>query len=178
VFGRDDFVVPPGSAPRHIRKARLADAVTASCSIPAWYPPTDIDGIPYIDGGTTSNASVDVLLGTAVEEVYVLAPMASVAADRGAGAIGRLERAVRRGITRGILADVAKLRATGVRVRLVTPEVDDLAAMGVNLMNPEHRTRVLETAQRTAAGQLRRQFAGQRAAERRAAERSAGETTA
>jgi len=31
VFGRDDFVVPPGSPARHIRKARLADAVTASC---------------------------------------------------------------------------------------------------------------------------------------------------
>jgi len=97
--------------------------------------------VPYIDGGTASNASVDVLLGTTVEEVFVLAPMASINADRGVGAIGRLERAVRRGITRGILTDIAKLRAAGIRVRVVAPEVEDLAAMGVNLMNPEHRTR-------------------------------------
>jgi NTE family protein len=178
VFGRDDFVVPPGSPPRHIRKAHLADAVTASCSIPAWYPPTYIDGVPYIDGGTSSNASVDVLLGTAVEEVFVLAPMASVYADRGVGAIGRLERAIRRSITRGILADVVALRASGVRVRVVTPEADDLALMGINLMDPEHRIDVLSIAQRTAAGQLRKQLAGQRAAERRAGERAAGETTA
>jgi NTE family protein len=179
VFGRDDFVGRRGGPPRVIRKARLADAVTASCSIPAWYPPTYIDGVPYIDGGTTSNASVDVLVGTAVEEVYVLAPMASVDADRATTFVGRVERAVRRGITRQLLREVARLRSTGVRVYVVTPEAEDLTLMGLNLMNPERRTEVLETAQRTAAGQLRRQLAGRRAAERRAgsAERF-GETTA
>jgi NTE family protein len=178
VFGRDDFVGRPGGAPRVIRRARLADAVTASCSIPAWYAPTYIDGVPYIDGGTVSNASVDVLVGTAVEEVYVLAPMASIDADRGATFVSRLERAVRRGITRQLLREVARLRATGVRVRVVTPEADDLKLMGINLMNPVHRTDVLETARRTAAGQLRRQLAGRRAAGGRDAADRMGETTA
>ncbi|HLY34603.1 MAG TPA: hypothetical protein VKQ07_08730, partial [Jatrophihabitantaceae bacterium] len=92
--------------------------------------------------------------------------------------IGRIERAIRRSITRSILSDVAKLRGSGVRVRLVTPEADDLALMGINLMDPEHRTDVLTTAQRTAAAQLRRQLAGQHAARRRATGRAAGETTA
>ncbi|MDT4892954.1 MAG: hypothetical protein QOE97_1989 [Pseudonocardiales bacterium] len=160
VFGRDDFVARKGGVPRVVRRARLADAVTASCSIPAWYPPMYIGGVPYIDGGTASNASVDVLLGTSVEEVYVLAPMASVDADRGTTVLARLERAVRRGITKGILEDVAALRAQGVRVCVVTPEPEDLAAMGLNLMNPQRRTQVLETARRTAARQLRRQLAG------------------
>jgi NTE family protein len=179
VFGRDDFVQRPGEPPRHIRKASLADAVTASCSIPAWYPPTYIDGVPYIDGGTASNASVDLLVGTAVEEVYVIAPMASIDADRGRTMISRAERAIRRGITRGVLADVARLRAGGARVHVLTPEAPDLALMGVNMMNPEHRTDVLETAQRTASAQLRRQFASRRAVQRRAASpRAAGESTA
>lgn len=30
--------------------ANVLDAVTASCSIPVLYPPTVIDGVPYIDG--------------------------------------------------------------------------------------------------------------------------------
>ena len=151
VFGRESLGRPP-------RRSSLADAVTASCSIPAWYPPTVIDGTPYIDGGTISNASVDLLRGTGVEEVYVFAPMASVEIDRARTAVGRVERAVRRAITRGIMADAARLRAGGTRVCLITPEPDDLAAMGVNLMNPARRTVVFETAQVTAARQLNRQL--------------------
>lgn len=164
VFGRE--LPPEGSVrtihggtvePRPVRRARLADAVTASCSIPAWYPATVIDGIPYIDGGTLSNASVDLLGSTQVDEVFVFAPMASVEIDRARGAVSRMERVVRRAITRGILADVAALRAQGVRVCVVTPEPADLAAMGVNLMNPARRTEVLETAEVTAAAQITRQ---------------------
>ncbi|PZS16470.1 MAG: patatin [Pseudonocardiales bacterium] len=188
VFGRDNFAsraairsadgVHQRSAadvvtvPRIIRRASLADAVTASCSIPAWYPPTVIDGVPYIDGGTLSNASVDVLQGTGVGEVYVLAPMASVETDRARTPIGRVERLVRRAITRGILADVAALRATGMRVYLVTPEPADLAVIGLNLMNPARRTEVFETAQGTAAGQLARQLSSSAG---RAAARVAGD---
>lgn len=151
VFGRESVV---GAS----RRASLADAVTASCSIPAWYAPVVVDGVPYIDGGTISNASVDVLRGTGVDEVYVFAPMASVEIDRARTAVGRVERAVRRAITRGIMADVARLRAGGARVCLLTPEPEDLAMMGLNLMNPTRRTEVLETAQVTVARQLTRQL--------------------
>lgn len=175
VFGRDSFARPTpdrgglrsgqdmvtadgSTVPRIIRRACLAEAITASCSIPAWYPPTVIDGVPYIDGGTLSNASVDVLQDAAIDEVYVLAPMASVESDRARSAIGRVERRVRRAITKGILADVAALRATGMRVCVVTPEPADLAVLGVNLMNGARRTEVLETAQVTAAAQLSRQL--------------------
>jgi NTE family protein len=147
-----------GTTSRVLRRARLADAVTASCSIPAWYPPVVIDGVPYIDGGTLSNASVDVLRRAPIDEVYVFAPMASVHADRATTAIGRVERAVRRAITKGILADVATLRSAGMRVCLVTPEPADLAVLGVNLMDPTRRSEVLETAQVTAAAQLTRQL--------------------
>ena len=158
VFGKDSLASAPDTVPRIIRRASLADAVTASCSIPAWYPPTVIDGVPYIDGGTLSNASTDLLLGTEVEEVFVLAPMASVEVDRPRTAVERIERAVRRSITKGILGDAAALRADGVRVSVVTPGPADLAVMGLNLMNPARRTEVLETAQETAAAQLSRQL--------------------
>jgi NTE family protein len=158
VFGRDPGATGRDGPARSQRHATLADAVVASCSIPAWYPPTVIDGVPYIDGGTVSNTSADLVRGSSVDEVYVLAPMASVQADRPRGAFGRAERWARRWVTRSVLADVSALQAEGKRVCLLTPGPTDLAVMGVNLMNPARRTAVLESAARTAAAQL----AGQR----------------
>jgi len=161
LFGRD-------------RIAPLADAVVASCAIPAWYPPAVIDGRPYIDGGAVSNASVDVVAGAGVDEVYVLAPMASVDIDRPRSPVSRIERTIRRAITRGILADVSSLRADGVRVVLVTPGPEDLAVIGANLMNPRRRTDVLETAMRTSAVRLRAQLATRAPRARRVSGQSPG----
>jgi NTE family protein len=158
VFGRDSVALGPDRVPRILRGVPLADAVAASCSIPAWYPPRVIDGVPYIDGGTASNASVDLLGDAGVDEVYVLAPMASVLSDQPHGAIARVERSIRRVITRGILADVTQLRADGVQVVLVTPGPEDLPTMGVNLMDPRQRIQVLDTSRRTSAAQIARQL--------------------
>ena len=153
VFGRDDL--PAG---RVARRARLGEAVQASCSIPAWYPPTLIDDIPYVDGGAVSICSVDVLRTAAVDEVFVLAPMASVSPDHPTATLARLERRLRRAITRRILTDAARLRSTGKRVCVVTPNADDLTIMGVNMMNPGRRSEVLESARESAAVQLRREL--------------------
>jgi NTE family protein len=65
VFGRDSFAARRAGGPRIVRSAALADAVTASCSIPGWYAPTVIDGVRYVDGGVASNASTDLLLDAA-----------------------------------------------------------------------------------------------------------------
>jgi NTE family protein len=145
-------------ADRPVRRARLADAVQASCSIPGWYPPTEIDGVRYVDGGVVSIASVDALRHTGADEAYVLVPMASIEPDHPRGTTARLERRLRRAITRRIVADVAKLRAGGMRVVLLTPLAADLTAMGVNMMDPVRRTEVLESARGTAAEQLRAQL--------------------
>jgi NTE family protein len=123
-----------------------------------------IDGVPYVDGGAASIASVDVLRHTTVDEVYVLAPMASVELDHPAGTAARFERRLRRVVTRRILADIEMLRASGMRVVLVTPGPDDLSAMGANMMNPTRRTEVFDTARETAATSLRTDLAGERRA--------------
>lgn len=146
VFGRAD-------APQ----APLATAVGASCAIPAWYAPVQIAGRRYIDGGTTSNASVDLIDPPHYDEVYVLAPMAALEPDSPRAPIARVERRVRRTITRGIMRDVARLRSHGVRVTVLTPGAEDLTVMGANLMNPRRRVAVLHTAMRTAAAEIRRQ---------------------
>jgi len=156
VFGRDQ--IGPTGAPN----VSLPDAVVASCSIPAWYPPMRIGGHPYIDGGAASNASADLLVDQPVDEIYVLAPMASIELDRPRSPVARIERSIRRAITRGILADVTRLRASGKHVLLVSPGPDDLEVIGANLMNPRRRTAVLEKAMETATIELRAQLVGLR----------------
>jgi NTE family protein len=142
--------------------APLASAVVASCAIPAWYAPVRIAGGRYIDGGTVSNASVDLIDPADYDEVYVLAPMAAVEPDSPRTPVAMIERRVRRTITRVIMRDVSRLRSHGVRVTVLTPGAEDLALMGTNLMNPRRRLAVLHTAMRTAAVDIRQQ---QRAAQ-------------
>ena len=43
------------------RRARLRDAVMASCSIPGWYAPVRIGGRRYVDGGACSPTSLDLV---------------------------------------------------------------------------------------------------------------------
>ncbi len=128
MFGR------PG-APR----VPLADAVVASCSIPGWYEPAVIDGHHYVDGGVRSSTSLRSLAQAGLDEVYVLAPLASLVPDRPSRTAERLERRVRRRITRSLLREAAVLQARGVRVTLLTPGPEDLAAMGVNVMDARRR---------------------------------------
>ena len=116
--------------------ASLPDAVVASCSIPGWYEPVVIDGRRYVDGGVRSATSLGLMADAGVDEVYVLAPMASTEPDRPRKPHERLERRFRHLITHVLLREAKALRARGMRVTVVTPGPEDLAVMGVNLMDP------------------------------------------
>jgi NTE family protein len=143
VFGRD-------GAPQ----VSLADAVVASCSVPGWYEPIVIDGRRYVDGGVRSSTSLGILAKSGVDEVVVLAPMASVVADRPRVPHLRIERRVRALVTFALQREVRALRAAGARVTVLTPGPQDLAVMGVNLMDPRRRFDVLNTSLRTTRAAL------------------------
>ena len=146
VFGR------PGGPP-----STVGDAVLASCSIPGWFTPQVIDGHRYVDGGVASSTSLGLLArpgAPPLDEVYVLAPLASHVFDRPLDPIAGVERGVRCLLTRWLDAEVRAVRAAGVRVHVLTPGPADLAAMGGNLMNPRRRARVLDVALRTSAAAL------------------------
>ncbi|OLB66182.1 MAG: hypothetical protein AUI10_03465 [Actinobacteria bacterium 13_2_20CM_2_72_6] len=134
--------------------ATLHEAVVASCSIPGWYEPKLIDGQPYVDGGVCSSTSLDLLSRVDLDEVYVLAPMASYELDNPWHPAVRLERVFRRVLTLALAREVRKVRASGKRVTVLTPGPDDLAAIGANMMNPSRRELVLETSLRTSAAAL------------------------
>ncbi|MGH3614752.1 MAG: patatin-like phospholipase family protein [Pseudonocardia sp.] len=155
VFGRAG--APPSS---------VADAVLASCAIPGWFVPKEIDGHRYIDGGVASSTSLGLLArpgAPALDEVFVLAPLASHDYDHPRGAVAVLERGVRRVITRWLDQEVRAVRATGTRVTVLTPGPADLAAMGGNLMSPRRRAQVLESSLDTSSVALARALNGQAA---------------
>ncbi len=132
----------------------LPDAVVASCSIPGWYEPKLIDQRRYVDGGVRSTTSLDLLARAELDEVFVLAPMASHENDNPHHPAVRAERLVRQWINRGLAQEVNRVRASGAAVTLLTPGAEDLEAMGANLMDPARRQRVLETSLRTSPVRL------------------------
>jgi len=136
--------------------ASLPEAVIASCSIPGWYEPAIIGGRRYIDGGVRSATSLDVLRGTDVRDVYVLAPGASTEPDHPLLPYLWWERRRRQMITYALLRQAQALRAQGKRVTVLTPGPRDLAAMGINLMDRRRREAVLELSLRTSADALRK----------------------
>jgi NTE family protein len=135
--------------------AGLAEAVMASCAIPGWYAPVPIDGRRYVDGGTLSPTSIDLVAREELDEVYVLAPMASFVVDRPRHVTARLERQLRRRLTRRMIGEAQKVSRRGAAVTVLTPGPEDLAEMGANLMDPSRRLAVLETSLRTSVRALR-----------------------
>lgn len=139
----------PGAPP-----ADLAEAVMASCSIPAWFAPMVINGRRYVDGGACSATSVDLLADLGLDEVFVVAPMVSFALDRPSTLVTRLERRWRVQVTKRCLTEAAKVHRSGTEVTILGPGPEDLEAMGANLMDVRRRPFVLETALRTSVAAL------------------------
>lgn len=137
-------------------EASLSEAVMASCAIPGWFAPVTVGEHRYIDGGTCSATSADLLAGLGLDEVYVVAPMVSFEFDHPRSLVSRLERRWRVRVTRRCMHEVMKLQAQGTDVCILGPVADDLAVMGANVMAVGRRLDVLETSMRTTAQTLAR----------------------
>ncbi len=136
-------------------EAELAQAVQASCAIPAWFKPVVINSEQYVDGGACSATSVDLLAGLGLDEVYVLAPMVSFHMDRPEHLIAKLERRWRVQVTKRCLREIEKVREGGTEVTALGPGPEDLEAIGANLMDVGRRLNVLDTSLRTSRDALR-----------------------
>ncbi len=134
--------------------ARLSEAVMASCSIPGWFAPVEINGRRYVDGGTLSPTSIDLLADRGLDEVFVLTPMASFDYDEPTSVVGRMERRFRRAMTKRVLHEAGKVRRRGTPVTVLGPGREDLEAIGVNLMDHRRRGAVLDISLRTSAAAL------------------------
>jgi NTE family protein len=137
-------------------RVSLADAVAASWGLPLWIQPMVHEGSRYVDGGLVSPASADFAAGQGLDEVVVLAPMASTDPGKPVGVLARGERIVRRQMTRVLDGEVAVLEAAGVRVHRFEPNGHDLAVMGPNFMDVRRQPATLLSAAASAREQLRR----------------------
>lgn len=140
-------------------KAALSEALRASWAIPGWMRPVTIGGRRYVDGGAASTASADLLAERGLDEVIVLAPMASRGRVPGRGSAA-LERAVLRNwMSAGLDAECAALEASGTRVIRVDATAEDLAVMGPNFMDDRRRLATLEHSLRSTRTSVRRALA-------------------
>lgn len=135
--------------------APLSDAVMASCAIPSWFKPVEIEGRQYVDGGTWSATNADLVAGQGLDEVFVLAPMVSVHYDHPDGLLSRLERRWRLQVTKRCLREAEKVRDEGAQVTVIGPGPEDLEGMGGNIMDLPRRQAVLNTSLRTSVQALR-----------------------
>jgi NTE family protein len=141
---------------RRAPKAELADAVAASCAIPGFYKPVEIDGRLYVDGGIWSTSNLDLLRDRDFDLVISLNPTSSLHPTRAWNPLEWVSGVVRRGTGRRLGHEARMLREQGTDVVLIQPTAEDLDAMGPNLMSTRNRHATLELARRTTAAQLRR----------------------
>jgi NTE family protein len=114
--------------------ASLVEAVSASCAVPGVWPPVEINGRRWMDGGMRSAANADLAAG--FDRVVVLAP---------------LWRGFR--VMPAALRQCQQLAAVGSAVVLVTPSAESAAAMG-NLLDSAGRAAAVQAGYAQAEAAL------------------------
>ncbi len=148
VFGR------PGD-----RRAAVGPAVAASCAIPGYFAPVEIDGIRYVDGGAHSTVNVAELRDHHFDLAVVVAPMARAGARPPLvppglpAAIGAVSRELNR-LQLGV--EARALRSRGTAVVAFSPTVEDRMAMGLNPMDGSRRAPIARQARESALRRLER----------------------
>jgi NTE family protein len=131
----------------------VGTAVAASCAIPAWFAPVRVDGEAYVDGGAHSPSNADVLLPDNLDLVVISSPMSF---GRGGGRPA-LDTGVRLVVRRYLAREVRRLRAAGTRVVVLQPTLEDLSAMGANMMDGSRAADVLRAASASTQARLQAQ---------------------
>jgi NTE family protein len=111
--------------------ATVADAVTASCSIPWVFAPVEIGGREYVDGGVWSLTNLDAAQAGRDTHILCLDPAA------GLGGRDRRTAALRGAFRVASELEIQGLRRRGARVLLIAPDTGAAAAMGADFMAPE-----------------------------------------
>lgn len=113
------------------RGVDLVAAVAASCAVPTVWPPVEIGGRTYMDGGMRSTANVDVVRDA--ERIVVLAPLPR-SLSRRTSIRAQLERLAPR------------------EWSVITPDPEAVAAFGRNLLDPARRKVAAEAGLRQSRG--------------------------
>lgn len=96
----------------------LVHAVASSCAVPLVWPPVDVHGHRYVDGGVRSGTNADVAAGA--ERIVVLAPLPRSFSRR-----------------QSVTSQLARTGAQATAV--VSPDAAALTAIGKNVLDPAQR---------------------------------------
>jgi NTE family protein len=140
VFGRD-------GAP----STDVGSAVAASCAIPAYFAPVEINGVQYIDGGVHSPTNADLLADRDLDVVVVSSPMS---VDLGS-ARARADLPIRLRFRQFLRGEMWTLRRQGLRIVTIEPDGPTLQAMGLNMMSARRVDQIEEHAYTHARRRLR-----------------------
>jgi NTE family protein len=131
VFGRDCF--PSGG---------LAAAVAASCAVPGYFAPVDIDGTLYLDGGVASATNAAVLRDDDLDLVIAVSPMSSHEPRSGYS----VEALLRELAARKLRGELAVLEQNGTRTVALQPSRAMREQFGANFMNDANAAQIVLSA--------------------------------
>ena len=141
-------------------KATMAEAVAASCAIPAYFQPVVVGGRRHIDGGAHSVTNADLLAGLGLDLVVVSNPMGGT---RDAVLMG-WDLPVRGMVRARLASEVAAVRRSGTPVLTLQPTRAARAAMGHNPMDMSRSRAVTEAAWRSTRERLEHEEVAERLA--------------
>ena len=130
--------------------AGMAEAVAASCAIPAYFRPVEIGGHRYVDGGAHSVTNADLLRASELDLVVVSCPMGGT---RDAFRMG-LDLPLRAAVRARLAREVSTLRRAGIPVLTLQPTPAVRAAMGGNPMDARRGRAVTATATTSTRARL------------------------
>lgn len=117
--------------------ADVVRVVSASSAVPGLIPPVEIGGDAYMDGGVWSLLNSDLVRGSGVADVLVLAPQAGTGV-LAPGALAHLER------------ETEQLEGDGFRVHALVPG-EGYEGIGMNAMDAAMRAPAVELGLREGA---------------------------
>jgi NTE family protein len=129
----------------------VGSAVAASCAIPFYFTPIEIDGRQYIDGGVHSPTNADLLASRELDLVVVSSPMSVDLRS----ARARVDLPIRLRFQHLLREETWVLRRRGLRIVTVEPDAPTLRAMGLNMMSARDLDEVEDRAHAHAHGRLR-----------------------
>ncbi len=138
VFGRDGD--PDGA---------FADAVAASCAVPAYFDRVHVGGSAYIDGGVHSPTNAGVLAAEDLDLVIVSSPMSGRAPGIGLGAWSR------RYASSKLHREVERLTACGIPTVVLEPGAEVIEVLGSDVMDDSRIHQIVGAALLDAGSQLR-----------------------
>ena len=112
-------------------EAPIGLAIAASCAIPGYFQPVEINGVPHVDGGMYSACNLDLMADLGLDLVIVSAPMSTHSP-----VAKTLDLPFRQFLRHQLEVEAAAVRRSGTKVVVFAPTRADLPIMGINPMAP------------------------------------------